>query len=49
MIKENEKYFHIYFNNNEEEKKNNINKIDEIKMIKIIIDYQVISFEELFY
>ena len=46
---ENEKYYHIYFNNNEEEiKRNYINKGEKIKIIKIIIDYQVESFEDLF-
>ena len=46
---EDEKYYHIYLNNNKEEiKMNNINKDEEIKIIKIIIDYQVKSFEELF-
>ena len=45
---EDEKYYHIYLNNNKEEiKMNNIN-IEEIKIIKIIIDCQVKSFEELF-
>ena len=44
-----EKYYHIYFNNNEEEiKRNYINKDEEIKIIRIIIDYQVKSFEKLF-
>ena len=44
-----EKYFHIYFNDNEEEIKR-FNLIDEDKVfkIKIIIDYQIISFHELF-
>ena len=46
---EDEKYYHIYLNNNKEEiKMNNINIDEEIKIIKIIIDYQVKSFEELF-
>ena len=44
--KEDEKYYHIYFNNNEKEiKRNYINKDEEIK---ITIDYQVISFKNLF-
>ena len=48
--KEEEKYYHIYFNNNEEEiKRKYIDKDEEIKIIKIIIDYQVKSFENLFY
>ena len=42
-------YYHIYFNNNEEEiKRNYISEDEEIKIIKIIIDYQVESFEGLF-
>ena len=41
-----EKYYHIYFNNSEEEiKRNYISKYEEIKIIKIIIDYQVKSFD----
>ena len=48
-IKEEEIYYHIYFNNNEEEiKRNYINEDEEIKIIKIIIDYQIKSFERLF-
>ena len=43
------KYYHIYFNDsNEEIKRNYLNKKDNIAKIKIIIDYQVISFERLF-
>ena len=42
-------YFHIYFNNNKEEiKRNYIDEDEEIKIIKIIIDYQVKSLKELF-
>ena len=48
-IKEEEIYYHIYFNNNEEEIKRNYIKEDEdIKIIRIKIDYQVKSFENLF-
>ena len=50
-IEENQKFFyHIYFNDNEEEIKNKyeINKKDKITKIKIIIDYQVRSFNELY-
>ena len=50
-INENDKlYYHIYFNDNKEEIKNKyeINKKDEVTKIKIIIDYQVKSFKELF-
>ena len=50
-IKDEDKmYYHIYFNNSKEEiKRIFINNDDEIKKIKVIIDYQVISFRELFY
>ena len=51
-INENEKlYYHIYFNDNKEEIKNKyyIKEGDKVKKIKIIIDYQVKSFKELFY
>ena len=50
-INENDKlYYHIYFNDNKEEIKNKykINKKDKITKIKIIIDYQVKSFKDLF-
>jgi hypothetical protein len=43
-------YYHIYFDKNKGEINRNYLKINEqIKKIKIIIDYQVKSFEELFY
>ena len=44
------KFFHIYFNDNKEEIKNKyyIEKEDKVTKIKIIIDYQVKSFKELF-
>ena len=43
-------YHHIYFNNNKEEiKRNYINEGEQINIIKIIIDYQIKSFENLFY
>ena len=51
-IEENDKlYYHIYFNDNKEEIKNKykINEEDKVTKIKIIIDYQVKSFKELFY
>ena len=51
-IDENDKlYYHIYFNDNIKEIKNKyeINKKDKVTKIKIIIDYQVKSFKELFY
>ena len=41
--------YHIYFNNNKEEiKRYYINEDDNVSKIYIIIDYQIISFEELF-
>ena len=51
-INENEKsYYHIYFNNDEKEMKNKyeIKEKDIVNKIKIIIDYQIKSFEKLFY
>ena len=48
-MKENEKYFHIYFNDNKEEiKRNYLYENDNVSKIKIIIDYQVKSFKKLF-
>ena len=45
----NDKYFHIYFNDDKEEVKRNYFCDDEkVKTIKIIIDYQIESFMELF-
>ena len=43
-------YYHIYFNDNNEEIKNkyNIYEEDNVTKIKIIIDYQIKSFERLF-
>ena len=50
MNENNKKYYHIYFNDNKEEiKRNYLNKNDNVSKLKIIIDYQVKSFEELFY
>ena len=48
--KKDKSYYHIYFNDNKEEIKNKykINKKDKLTKIKIIIDYQVKSFKELF-
>ena len=45
--KNDELYYHIYFNDNKEEIKNKyeINKKDKVTKIKIIIDYQVKSFK----
>ena len=40
--KENEMYYHIYFNNNIEEiKRNYLNENEKIETIKIIIDYLI--------
>ena len=50
-IKENDElYYHIYFNDNNEEIKNKyeIKEEDKVTKIKIIIDYQVKSFKKLF-
>ena len=46
--KENEIYYHIYFNNNNEIKRNYLNINDNIEKLNIIIDYQIKSFEGLF-
>ena len=49
-FKYDKKYYHIYFNNNKEEiKRNYIEEGEQIQIIKIIIDYQVKSLEELFF
>ncbi len=43
------KYFHIYFDNNKEEiKRNHLDKNENIKKIKVILEHQVESFEDLF-
>ena len=51
-INKNDKlYYHIYFNNNKKEIKNKYEieeEYDEVEKIRIIIDYQVKSFEDLF-
>ena len=44
----NKNYFHIYFDNKEETKINYVTGKEQIKTIKIIIDYKVKSFEGLF-
>ena len=44
-----EKYYHIFFNDNKKEiKKIEYNKEDKVSKINIIIDYQIKSFKELF-
>ena len=46
---ENSPYYHIYFNDNENEtEKRHISKYDKIHKIKIIIDYQIESLKGLF-
>ena len=47
---EEKEYYHIYFDNsNKEIKKNYLVENEKLKMIKIIIDYQVKSLEKLFF
>ena len=42
-------YYHIYLNNNNEEiKRNQIYKYEKVAKIKVILDYQIKSFEGLF-
>jgi len=49
-MNENEAYYHIYLNENKEEiKRNYFNENDNVSKFKIIIDYHVKSFKELFY
>ena len=38
-------YYHIYFNNNEI-KRNYLDKNDNVEKLNIIIDYQIKSFED---
>ena len=48
--KENENYFHIYFNDKKPEiKRNYLKQNEKISKIKIIIDYHIKSFEGLFH
>jgi len=43
------KYYHIYFDNsNNEIERNYLKEYEKVKMIKIIIDYQITSFNTLF-
>ena len=47
--KENEKYYHIYFDDNKEEiKRFYLNENENIEKIKVIINYQIKTFEYLF-
>ena len=44
-----EGFYHIYFDDKKEEiKRNHLNKKDKVAKIKIIIDYQITSFQNLF-
>ena len=46
----NKEYYHIYFNDDKEEtKRYYLTKNDNVSKIKIVIDYQVKSFEKLFF
>ena len=46
---ENEAYFHMYFDNDEEEKEGNeLTEEDKVSKIKLVIDHQVESFNKLF-
>jgi surface protein len=50
--KEDKEYYHIFFDNSNEEikrKRNYLKQNEKVKMIKIIIDYPVKSFKELFF
>ena len=48
--KNDKKYYHIYFDNsNEEINRDYLNENDKVKTINIIIDYQVLSLKKLFY
>ena len=50
LKKEEEIFYHVYFDDNKEEIKRNIlNEGDKVSKIKIIIDYQIKSFVYLFY
>ena len=50
LNKEEESYFHIYFNDDKDEiKRTHLNEIDKVTKIKIIIDYQIKSFFQLFF
>ena len=47
---EDKEYYHIFFNNNKEEMKRNfLQKNEKVPIIRIIIDYPVTSFENLFF
>ena len=47
---EEKKYYHIYFDNSKEEiKRNYLNDNENVKKIKIKIDYEIKSFKDLFY
>ena len=48
MNNEDEKYYHIYLNDNKEEiKRNYLNANENVEKLKIIINYQIKSFEKI--
>ena len=49
LNKTDEKYYHIYFDNNKEERMRTfLDEKEKVKKIKLIIDYQIKSFKNLF-
>ena len=49
ISEEDKEYYHIYFDNSKEEvKRNKLKDNENVKMIKIIIDYQIKSFKDIF-
>ena len=49
ISEEDKEYYHIYFDNSKEEvKRNKLKDNENVKIIKIIIDYQVKSFKDIF-
>ena len=50
ISEEDKEYYHIYFDNSKEEiKRNYLNDNENVKKIKIKIDYEIKSFKDLFY
>ena len=50
LKKEEEKYFHIFFNDSKDEiKRNYLNENDKTTKIRVVIDYKIISFYQLFF
>ena len=49
FLKKKKEYYHIYFNDsNEEIKRYDLKQDEKVEKIKIIIDYQIKSFDGLF-